>query len=307
MTVLVLGGAGFIGRAVVQSLGAAGLPLRVLDRHARPPTMFDPPLDVDWRAGVLADRHLLAEALQDARAVVHLASPASPALADADWKADVEAQVIDSIRVIEAMGTAGVRRLVFMSSGGTVYGGNHHAPIDEQQATVPISTYGINKLAVEHFIGHARAAGKVDPVILRAANAYGPGQATDKAQGLIGTCIVRALAGEPLRIWGDGLTVRDFVYVDDIARAVRAAIPYEGRHTVFNIGSGIGRTVREVIATIETLGRIPVRIEYLPARGLDVPFNVLDRRRAHVELGWEPEISFERGLATTIAWYREHC
>jgi UDP-glucose 4-epimerase len=304
MTVLVLGGGGFIGRVVVKTLHAAGVSLRVLDRNPCPEAFAGQPAGLDWRPGVLADRGALIEALQGVRAVVHLASPSSPAMAEMDWKADVEAQVIDSIRLLECMGAAEVRRVVFMSSGGTVYGDHHGAPIDENQITRPISTHGINKLAVEHFIAHARQAGWVDPVVLRVANAYGPGQATDRNQGLIGTSIMRTLAGEPVRIWGDGLTVRDYVYVDDVARAVLAAMRYQGRDTVFNIGSGVGRTVHEVIATIEKIGGLTVRVEHVPARQLDVPFNVLDCSRARRELGWQPETSFEQGLATTLAWYR---
>jgi UDP-glucose 4-epimerase len=304
MTVLVLGGGGFIGRAVVETLHAAGVSLRVLDRNVAAGALAVRCAGLDWRVGVLADREALLAALQDIDAVVHLASPSSPAIAEMDWKADVDAHVVDSIRLIECMTTAAVRRLIFMSSGGTVYGDHHDVPIDEDRATQPICTYGINKLAVEHFIKHSQQVGRIDAVILRAANAYGPRQSTDRNQGLIGTSIVRVLAGEPLRVWGDGQVVRDFVYVEDIARAVLAAIDYRGEFTVFNIGSGIGRTVHDVIAAIGNIAQLPVRVEHLPARGLDVRFNVLDCSRARGELGWQPQTSFEQGLAMTLAWYR---
>jgi UDP-glucose 4-epimerase len=304
MTVLVLGGAGFIGRAVVRLLSDAGQPARVLDRNRCPdPVLADRP-EIEWHLGELGDRAALERALVGVATVVHLASGASPAIAQTDWEADVQSQVIDSIGLLRCMGAADVRRLVYLSSGGTVYGVTNRVPIDELQPAAPLLAYGINKLAVEHFIALAHRSLRIDSVVLRAANAYGPGQRTDRRQGLVGTAIRCALSRRPLPIWGDGSTVRDFVYVDDVARAILAAIRYRGTHTTFNIGSGVGRSIREVVADIERLSGIDVSVEYLPLRGLDVPFNVLDCRRARTEMGWEPLVSFEQGLSTTLAWFR---
>lgn len=304
MTVLVLGGRGFIGRATTMALVASGRRVRSFDRHATPQVPATG--GVDFRVGDLADAQGLAAAMTDARAVVHLASPSSPARSEADWEADVQAQVQNTLRVIAAMEAAGVRRLVFISSGGTVYGGKHRSPIDEEQPATPICVYGINKLAAERFILHAHGLGRIDATILRVANAYGPAQSVDRAQGIVGICIARALSGEPLRLWGDGRAVRDFVHVDDIGRAVTAAVDYTGPHTTFNIGSGVGRSVLDVIATIEALCGQRIAVEHLPERGLDVAYNVLDCARARRELAWQSATSFEAGLASTLAWYRQH-
>ena len=304
MTILVTGGGGFVGTAVIRAMRGLGIPVTVLDRNPPPADLCEPRAEMTWHVGEVCDQGLLGQALSGATAVVHLASTASPAVADADWQADVQAQVIDSIGVMNGMRAAGVRRLVYLSSGGTVYGHAYRTRIDESRPAEPMQAYGVNKLAVEHFARLARAAGWLDPVILRPANAFGPAQRTDRHQGIVGTAIHCALTRRPLQIWGDGLAVRDFVYVDDLARAIVAATRYEGAHTTFNIGSGVGRTVHQVVAAIEGMTGASIMIEQVAPRGLDAPYNVLDCTRARRELGWQPLVSFEEGLAATIAWYR---
>lgn len=304
MTILVLGGGGFIGHAVLTALRSTGSRIRVLDRQSCSDPLYLHGSDIEWLIGEVADHNVLVGAMDGVHSIIHLASPSSPAVSESNWGKDVQHQVIETLGIIEAMTTAKVPRMVFVSSGGTVYGNGHHAAVDERASTHPLSIYGINKLATEQFIEHARRTRQLSPVILRVSNVYGRGQSTNRAQGLIGTAIARAHDGAPLRIWGDGLAVRDFVHVDDVARAIMASLAYRGQHFLFNIGSGIARSVKEVIATIEAIGQTSVPTEFLPARQLDVAFNVLNCRRALAELDWKPEIPFEQGLADTISWFR---
>ena len=301
MTILLLGGGGFIGKALWKPLFDAGHSFRVLSRRAEPELFPRDPLKATWQSGDIADPEALASAMQGVEIVVHLAGPASPARSQNDWTSDVQAQVLNSIAVLECMRANNVRRLVFLSSGGTVYGRCQAFPIDEDQATNPISTHGINKLAAEKHVGLCRHLGWLDPVVLRVANAYGPGQPLKREQGIIGTVIDAAISGQAVRIWGDGSAVRDFIYVDDVAGAILAAIERPGVLGTFNIGSGEGRSIRQVIAELESILGKAVQVEYLPGRPLDVPYNVLDTARARRELEWTPGTGFREGLSATVA------
>jgi UDP-glucose 4-epimerase len=136
------------------------------------------------------------------------------------------------------------------------------------------------------------------------ANAYGERQRVASAQGVVAVFLGRALRGEVVEIWGDGSVVRDYVYAGDVASSLIKAAVNTGDETLFNIGTGKGHSVNEVLAMIERVIGRPVVRTYRPARGLDVPVNVLDISRARRELGWEPQVAFEEGLARTADWIR---
>jgi len=303
MTVLVLGGAGFIGRSVVRALRAEHDSVRVLDRHG--------PLDGGreagverWHVGELEDAGALRELLAGCDAVVHLAAGAVPARSEGAWMSDAASQVLPAIALLEAMHASGVRRLVFLSSGGSVYGRTTREPVREDHAAEPVSAYGLSKLLVEQCIGLQRRLRRVDPVVLRVGNAYGEGQDGARGQGVVASFVADALAGRPLRVMGDGSTVRDYVHVDDVAAAVLAALRYRGAQDTFNVGSGVGRSIDEVVAALERALGTRLAVRRLEARPFDVGYNVLDCGRARRELGWRARVAFDDGLAATIAWQR---
>jgi len=303
MTVLVLGGAGFIGRAVVRALCAEHEDVRVLDRHGPPGGGPDAGIE-RWHEGELEDGVALRGLLAGCDAVVHLAAGAVPARSEGAWASDAASQVLPAIALLEAMHASGVRRLVFVSSGGTVYGRTAREPVREDRAAEPVSAHGLSKLMVEQCIGLQRRLGRVDPVVLRVGNAYGEGQDGARGQGVIAAFVADALAGRPLRVMGDGSTVRDYVHVDDVAAAVLAALRYRGAQDTFNVGSGVGRSIDEVVAALERSLGARVAVRRLEARAFDVGYNVLDCGRALRELGWRTRIAFDEGLAATIAWQR---
>ena len=301
---LVTGGGGFLGRHVVRRLLADGARVRVLDRIARPPGAEAAPDGaggVDWIAGDLADPAALARALEGVSDVVHLACTTVPKTSEADPAGDASTNVGGTVALLAACSARGVRRFVLSSSGGTVYGVARQLPIPETHPTEPVSAHGAMKLAQEAYAGLFRRVRGLGVVILRVGNAYGPGQDPTRPQGIVGVFLDRIRKGVPVRLEGGGEAVRDFVHVEDVASAFALACRAPLRDTIFNIGTGRGATVREVLAHLERETGRRARIEVVPANPFDVPASILDAARAREQLGWRPAIRLEEGLARLAA------
>jgi len=305
MKCLVLGGGGFIGSHVVDGLLDGGHAVRVFERPRVPPyRSFTPSESVEWVEGDFQSASMVEEALQGCEVIIHLVSTTLPKNSNDDPVFDVESNVVGTLRMLHAAAAAGVRKVVFISSGGTVYGMPQIDPIPESHPTEPRVSYGIAKLAIEKYLALFHSLHGLEYVVLRVANPYGERQRVEAAQGAVAVFLDRALRGEPIEIWGDGTVVRDFLHISDVARAFLRAIDFSGEPRVFNIGSGTGCSLNELVATIERLLGRPVERRYLPGRGFDVPRNVLDISRSRDVLGWVPRMSLEDGLRVTVAWAR---
>ena len=210
-----------------------------------------------------------------------------------------------SLRLMEHCVAGGVGRVVFLSSGGTIYGIPTVIPTPENAPTDPITAYGVAKLAIEKYLEIFRRRHGVDYRILRVANVYGPYQTAEKGQGVVAAFLTRALADEPLEIWGDGQVVRDYVFVADVAEAIWATMHHKSLSRVFNIGGGAGASVLQIAAAIEELVGHPLQRRFHPARLVDVPVSVLDHSLTTNELGWMPAVDLEQGLAQTLEWMRQ--
>ena len=298
MQAVVTGASGFIGSHLVDGLLAAGYRVKALGRNL--PGLIgveaqsNPNLSLFPVA--LADRLALQEALEGAQVVFHLASGSLPQSSNRDPQADVHVNLLGSLNLLEAARLNGVKRLIMVSSGGTVYGVPQAVPISEAHPTDPICSYGITKLAIEKYVALYRLLHGLDGLVLRVANPFGPRQRLDAAQGVVPVFLGKALRHEPLQIWGDGSTVRDFLDVSDVVEALLAAAKYQGDQCVFNIGSGQGLSLNQLIALLEVQLNRSLEVEYLPSRGCDVPTNVLCIDRAKEALGWTPQISVADGL-----------
>ena len=303
-TSLVLGAGGFLGGHLCEMLVAAGGPVRGFDRSGFDPLAFPHLAGVAWHSGDFGRAGDLDAALDGCDVVYHLAATTVPATSNADVVADLESNVSATLRMLEGARTAGVRRVVFVSSGGTVYGIPRQLPIREDAPTDPICAYGVHKLAIEKYLHLWRHLHGLDSVVLRTANPYGERQRHDSGQGAIPAFIARALRGQPLQVWGDGSVVRDYLHVDDVARALVLAGRSARAGGVYNIGSGVGHSLNEIVAGLErALGqRIPV--EHLDGRAFDVPASVLDVSLAARELGWRPAVPLDEGLRRTVRWMR---
>lgn len=293
--VLVLGATGFLGGYVVDELCRREHPVRTYGRraggYASAQEVVGPLDDVDG----------LTRTMEGVAAVIHLAWDGYPISSAADPIGHMGANMRFSRTVLEACRVANVPRLVFASSGGTVYGIPRAVPIPESHPTLPISNHGLSKLIAEKVLA---SSPHVRTIVMRTSNAYGPGQRPGRGQGLVATALGRIAAGKPVEIWGDGSAVRDYVHAADVAAAFCQAAVYEGSDRVFNVGSGVGLSVRAVLrALADVSGRDPEAV-YTEARHGDVPMSVLDIARARSELGWSPRHAWPEALHATWQWVR---
>ena len=297
---LVLGAGGFIGFNLCRALAAAGAHVH---GFGRAPDFAESPSTEAWTDAEFGDHVALARALSGVEVVFHLLGGSVPGEAERDPAGDLRTNAAASLELLSLCKAEGAQRLVFLSSGGTVYGPTSMLPIPEDHPTDPISVYGIHKLLVEKHLSLRAHRDGMHAMVLRAGNPYGPYQRPGRGQGLVANLILRRLSGQPIEIWGDGSTMRDYLHVDDLVRAMLAGALYEGPHRVMNVGSGIGRSVNEVVASVdEVLGLRGAEVRHLPNRPADVPRNVLDVSRIRAEMGWIPRVGWLEGLRQTADW-----
>ena len=299
MKALVLGGNGFIGSHLVDRLVDAGHSVRVFDRA--PERYRDPLAAVDYVLAAIDDYGALDSALDGVEVVFHLVSTTVPATSNEDPVADVSGNLITSLRLLELLVKKNTSKLVFLSSGGTVYGVPDRVPVIEDMPTQPICSYGVTKLAIERFIYLYHSLHGLDYTVLRVANPYGERQGHIGVQGVIATFMNRVLQGETIEVWGDGSIERDYVYVGDVADAcVRAA--EAGANGVYNVGSGESRSINDVIDSLSSAAGRELTTTYKPGRDFDVPRILLDCSKAEQELRWHPTVGLEEGMSRTWRW-----
>jgi len=299
---LVLGGNGFIGTHLVDALLARGHFVRIYDRS--PSRLRSTPRNAQYVEGELGNYGLIREAVEGTEIVYHLVSTTLPKTSNDDPIYDVRSNLIDTLQLLEACVEGGVRKVIFGSSGGTVYGLPHTVPITEDHPTNPITSYGVVKLAIEKYMDLFWRLHGLRYTVLRISNPYGPYQNPAGQQGAIAVFLHHLLAGQPITIWGDGMVVRDYIYVSDLVDALVLAAEVETGRKVMNVGSGHGTSLNELIALMgEVTGERP-EVDHLEGRALDVPANVLDIARAREELGWRPRITLDDGIACTWNWIK---
>jgi len=299
---LVLGGGGFLGGHIVEALQAEGLAVRVFDRVLRRATAARIAADTEWHEGDFGNRGDVAAALKDCDVAFHLVATTVPRSSNEDPVHDLESNLLPTVRFLAAAVECGVKKVVFASSGGTVYGIPRTVPISESHQTQPLCSYGIHKLAIEQYLHLYYSLHGLAYSVLRLANPFGERQRSDSSQGAVAVFLDQALRGEEVTVWGDGCAVRDYVYVGDVARAFCLAATHQSPTGVFNVGSGKGHSVNELLVSIETLLGRAVPRRYSPGRPFDVPVNVLDIGLAGRELGWQPRVTFQEALDRTLHW-----
>ena len=244
-------------------------------------------------------------ALEGCDVCFHLASTTLPKTSNEDPAYDVESNLLATVRMLSLMTRAGVKKVIFASSGGTVYGIPSQIPIAEDHPTNPTCSYGIAKLAIEKYLELYFQLHGLDYAALRIANPYGEGQRILASQGAIAVFLGRALRREPVEIWGDGMVVRDYIYIDDVVDAMLRSVESRSREKIFNIGSGGGTTLLELLEVIDAvLGKKTERI-FRSSRAFDVPVNILSIERAKRELSWIPKIDLQQGISRFAVFMQE--
>lgn len=301
MRICIVGGAGFIGTSLTRLLVEAGRDVVVLDRRPDAPTTLS--REVRYIPGDYADRTTLRTVFAQTDAVVDLAYATVPQTSYSDPTFDILANLPPSVGLIEEAVAAKLRRALIVSSGGTVYGLVDRLPIREDAPTAPMSPYGITKLTVEKYALMFHRLHDLPVTIVRPGNAFGAGQRAFTGQGFIATAMASVIKGDPVTVFGERGTVRDYVHVADVARGIAAALDRGAPGEIYNIGTGVGRSNLDVVDSIRPLaeraGR-SVRLVFLPSRRFDVPANVLDSSKLAGCSGWGPQVAFAEGLAT--AW-----
>lgn len=305
MKCVILGGGGFVGSAVADRLLLAGHSVRIFERlrveHYR---KFKASERMEWITGDFMSTHDVSNAIAGADVVLHLVSTTLPKSSNDDPIYDVQSNVVGTLQMLNAMVDRNVRKIIFISSGGTVYGLPKYLPIDEGHPTDPLVSYGITKLAIEKYLHLYECMHGIKSITLRVANPYGERQRVETAQGAVVTFLHRALQGKPIEIWGDGSVTRDYIHISDVAEAFLKAVDYCGTRNVFNISSGSGTSLNELAGKLEEYLGMPIERYYLPARPFDVPVSVLSNDLARSELHWAPTTSMREGIARTAEWMK---
>jgi UDP-glucose 4-epimerase len=306
-SVLVTGGAGFIGSHLVEALLSGGCRVTVLDDLSSGKERNLPASDGNLRfvRGDIRDRRAVADAVAGCEAVFHLAAVVSVPKTTQDPVGSAEVNEAGSLNVLDAARRAGARRLVFASSSA-VYGDDPRLPKREDMPPKPLTPYAVQKLAVEY---HARVYSSLyglPSVSLRFFNVFGPRQdPSSPYSGVISIFMTKALtAGVPV-IYGDGRQSRDFVFVGDVVQAlIRAANSEGAAGKVFNVGTGRSVTISALWEVVAALSGSSAKPVHEPPRPGDVPQSVSAIDAAQTDLGFAPEVGFQKGLELTMAWYR---
>jgi len=307
MNCLILGGAGFIGSHLTDAMLKQGHHVRVFDRlNVNTSNLTDALSRIELIRGDFLNESDISSALQGVDLVVHLISTTLPKTSNDNPIYDVASNVVGTLKLLNLSCQRNVRKIIFLSSGGTVYGPSVKCPISETHATDPICSYGITKLTIEKYLHLYHHLYNLDYVVLRAANAFGERQNPSSGQGAITAFLWKILKEEPIHIWGDGTVIRDYFYISDLVSAILAAIERDSPSRIYNIGSGVPHTLNELLSIMQAVtGRTPI-IQYSPARNVDVPINYLDVARAREEFSWQPLASLEEGIARTWTWLQHH-
>jgi UDP-glucose 4-epimerase len=296
--ILVVGGCGFIGRHLVEDLLKSGTTVRILDRVK--PAWIDE--RIEFFEGDFTAVHYLEHVMDGCDAVFHLASTTLPASSNDDPAFDISSNLSGAVALLDLAVKKKVKRFIFASSGGTVYGIPAAVPVPENHPTHPLCSYGIVKLAIEKYLRLYHELYGLNTCSLRLANPYGEYQRADKAQGVIAVFCDKALRGQTIDIWGDGTVVRDFIYIGDATHALIKALYADCSGIELNVGAGVGASLNQLLEHIEAILERPVKRNYLSKRSFDIPEIYLDIQAANQLIGWAPSEELSSGIRKMIDW-----
>lgn len=287
-----------MGRALRARLRKRGFHLHVVTRGNE---VRDANRDTIYGGGI-ENTDLLRRLVPKCAAVVHLASATTPGLSGQAPSLEASLNMGPTLGLIEILQQHPQVRVIYVSSGGTVYGNPGHDLVPEIAEIKPLSFYGAGKIAVEIFLRCLEQNAGNPVAILRPSNLYGPGQPLYRGFGVIRTMLQHLHDGSVMTIWGDGSVVRDFIYIDDMISAVESVLADPNATGTFNVGSGIGNSLNDLIRTIEMVCGSRLQIQYDSSRSIDVQRVVLDITKIKSKYDWTPAMSLSEGVARTWKW-----
>jgi len=294
--ILIIGGAGFIGSNLTQLLSNHNYNITAVDQFA-----FEIQPDcknVSFVQGNITDSNFLALLFRKSKfdIVIHLVSSLIPSSNYSDFNSSRDLNTFSSFELMRQMEENNVKKIIFFSSGGTVYGNNKNDIIREDSRLLPENYYGFSKLLIEEYIQLQFRLNKLKFVIVRPSNPYGNGQKTHSKQGIIAVAMGKLINNEALEIWGDGSVIRDYLHVSDLCMAIYAIIKNDSWNKIYNIGSSEGVSINGIINIIEEVSQKKLIVNYLSSRAEDVPRNVLDTTKIKNDTDWTPKIELRNGL-----------
>lgn len=301
MNIIILGAAGFIGTNLAIKLASnRDDVITLVDKRREWFSNID---KFDFKNIEIREHSLDTDmdfsVLEGQDVVYHLVSTNVPTTSNQHISQDIQANVLFSSNLFDACVKFDVKKVVFISSGGTVYGKEASCPLPENTPTNPISSYGVQKITIEKLLYLYNYMYGLDYRIIRLANPYGPYQRPNGVLGAVTTFTYKALKGEELQVYGDGSVIRDFIYIDDAIKAILNIVDGKNKHHTFNLGCGYGTSIKEVLNAIESVLGLKMNIVFKEGRAVDVPVNYLDISRYEKYYGKLNPISLEEGIKKT--------
>ncbi|MFH1292181.1 MAG: NAD-dependent epimerase/dehydratase family protein [bacterium] len=297
---VITGGAGFLGTNFLAASKPEDGEIVVISRH--PPRW---PVRKSWIKYIEHDAREVdgyKHELNSSSVVIHMANSSYPGKAEKVIESDIQDNVLGTLRLAQACVDQGVANFVFLSSGGAIYGNQPHALLAENDCTFPISAYGAMKLTIEHYLRIIHSLHGLTVTLLRVSNPFGPWH-KGTGQGAVNVFLSDILKNRPIEIWGEGNQIRDYIPVEDVVRAIReAGMEITEGCEVFNIGTGCGHSLNELLCAIEKVTGISSKIVFKPLRRVDVASNILNCEKAKERLGWQSDKSFYAALEETWHW-----
>lgn len=309
MNILLFGAAGFIGSNLALYLAkTTDNKITLLDRKRE---LFSIPEIVNNKSitiyeSIFDENTEFDQVLQGQDIVYHLVSTTVPGTSNLQIPQELSANVVATAKMLEACVRCGVKKVIFLSSGGTVYGREMQCPLHENTPTYPINSYGVQKITIEKLLYLYNYLYGLDYRVVRLANPYGPYQNPNGILGAATTFTYKALKKEEIIVYGDGSVVRDYIYIDDVIRAMANIVEKDSKYKIFNLGSGYGTSIQQLINVIGSTLGVDLKIKYLSERKVDVPVNYLDISRYENTFGKLNPISLEEGIRKTASFLSDN-
>jgi UDP-glucose 4-epimerase len=302
---LVLGANGFIGSHLVDELAYSGHEIKAFDRFTDNDYRFNKADRIEIVAGDFLNRHDLAQALKGVDYVFHFISTTTPASAEDDPLIDIGTNIQMSVELFQECVNAGVKKVIFASTGGAIYGENSSEHVSEGTTPLPVSPYAIGKLTIEHYLRYFDRKFGLKGLVFRISNPYGERQSLISRQGVIPIFLNHIAQGEPLTVLGDGSMIRDYIYVKDVAKMIAQSFE-SAKNDMYNIGSGHGLSVNDLVDTMRGITGQEIHVEHAEKPATYVDKIVLDVNSFEQEFPGVPKTNIKEGMQATWQYVQEH-
>lgn len=303
--ILILGADGFIGsNFAVSLLKNKAYNIKVFDlfKNNQTKNLEKVRGEIEIISGNFLNRNDLMEALRGVDYVFHFISLTTPGSSRLEPIIDIETNIKGTVVLLEECVKANVKKIIFPSSGGAIYGDNGKSVCSEKDQTDPVSPYAISKLTIEKYLEYFRINYGLEYLILRYSNPYGPGQNISGSQGIIPIFLGLIKENKPITVFGDGENIRDYIYIDDLVEATKSLAFKDTNYRLYNVGSGEGRSINEILDILKQVTNRDFVINHVKERSVDVKANILDISRLKSEIDFSPKTTIKEGITKTWEW-----